>query len=279
MNHSDIQTVEVALQREIQNLVTQMDLVLDDNPNMVIYCNAKILPVLQPLSRHQSRFGSSKVYAPFVQIPKNTRSKVNFSSYSTYALTEYFFVAVHYLGYDYNTHNFLEVLPRVCKKSITGLLRWAFRKLDLGEIKPLEAIDNCFRLLNSHNPMDYFYHINNTAPKRKLIDSDIKNLYFLDDLLIITSDAQYLLMLNVNQELTTLAGSLKDGFILEHGFADINLPFGNDILVTEDGLQNLDIQLYDTKYRKWDFHVIIQNRLKIAAAQPSSQWASKKAKR
>lgn len=162
-----IKLTEEMLESEIKALVVYIDNYLNRYSQGIAFIPKPLLSVFEQHSKLEvkGRYKkSTSKYAYLVSRPKIPQSMYEYlSSFKERPLIHSLFVAVAYHNYDYHSHTFINVLPKVVHSSIFNLALWGVNHMNMNKtnIRPLSAINSVFSLVTQGNQIDYLKHVCN----------------------------------------------------------------------------------------------------------------------
>lgn len=176
-----IELTEEMLEQDIRTLVATIDTYLTSYSEGIAFIPK---PLLTAFESHSSLKGkgrykaSTSKYAYVVPRSKAPQKMHEYlTSYKQNPLIHTLFIAVGYNGYDYHSHDLINVLPKIVNNTIYNLAWWGLNDLNTkkSNIKALSAINTVFSLVTKGTPVDYLKHVLNKF-QVDLNDTEIKKV-------------------------------------------------------------------------------------------------------
>lgn len=155
--------LEQHLEHKIINLVKSIDEYLTNHSEGIAYVPKPLLKVFEGFSsfKGKNRYRVTKNHFGYALPHPKSKCKTDFSSYELNKMIHHLFLAVSYHGYDYDSHTFGLVLPKVVNHSIYSLAYWGVDNLNTKKSNenPLTSINTVFNLVSTGQLGDYMNHV------------------------------------------------------------------------------------------------------------------------
>lgn len=244
-----IDELEEHLEHKIINLVKSIDEYLTNHSEGIAYVPKPLLKVFEGFSsfKGKNRYRVTKNHFGYALPHPKSKCKTDFSSYELNKMIHHLFLAVSYHGYDYDSHTFGLVLPKVVNHSIYSLAYWGVDKLNANKSneKPLTSINTVFTLVSTGQLGDYINHVEGiNAPN--LIESTIDRVVNIKvdpslNLTFILNDEHCIIMVN------------KKGFYAKVSDEVVLCVDGHEHLLTPDGVIVTEMLFSSKPILKYDF--------------------------
>ncbi|MCF5511738.1 hypothetical protein GIV75_28880 [Pseudomonas sp. PA-3-5D] len=244
-----IDKLEEYLEHKIETLVKSIDDFLTQHSEGIAYVPKPMLKVFEGFSsfKGNKRYRVTKNHFGYALPAPKSRHKTDFSSYESNKMIHHLFLAIAYHGYDYDSHNFGLVLPKVVNHSIYSLAYWGVDNINAKKSneKPLTSINNVFTLITTGQLGDYINHVEGiNAPN--LIDTTIDRVVNIKvdpslNLTFILNDEHCIIMVN------------KKGLYAKVSDETIFCVGEYEFLLTPDGVIVAEMTFIGKQMTKYDF--------------------------
>lgn len=244
-----IDKLEEYLEQKIITLVKSIDDFLTHHSEGIAYVPKPMLKVFEGFSNFKGnkRYRVTKNHFGYALPAPKSRHKTDFSSYESNKMIHHLFLAIAYHGYDYDSHSFGLVLPKVVNHSIYSLAYWGVDNINAKKSneKPLSSINTVFTLVTEGQLCDYLNHVEGLqAPN--LRDTTIDRVVNIKvdpslNLTFILNDEHCIIMVN------------KKGFYAKVSDEVVLCVDGHELLLTPDGVIVTEMLFSSKTITKYDF--------------------------